>query len=428
MRTALVEMRPEKLTPAHKTGMAAELVCSNSLRSDDPLNAVGLLKREMEALASLVIASARASQVPAGSALAVDRGLFSEAVTCGLAGLNTLTRISGLVTGISRAGEGLRVGLEDGRYVQAARVVIASGPLTADALVAWILEHTRRDTLYFYDSISPIIEQDSINTKIAFRASRYDKGGGLGDYLNCPLSRSQYERFIATVAVAELVPVHDFERAMFFEACLPIEEMVRRGPDTLRFGPMKPVGLVDPSHPDERPYAVVQLRQDNLHGSLYNMVGFQTRMKWGEQKRIFTTIPGLENAEFVRFGSLHRNTYICSPALLNGLFELRDFPGVHFAGQISGCEGYVESAATGLYLGTVLAALLKDKTVPVAPPRTTALGALIHHILTADPENFQPMNVNFGLFSELPGRGPKRLRKEGLVARARADFGVWLSG
>ncbi|MBI4412617.1 MAG: methylenetetrahydrofolate--tRNA-(uracil(54)-C(5))-methyltransferase (FADH(2)-oxidizing) TrmFO [Deltaproteobacteria bacterium] len=423
---ALVEMRPKKMTPAHQTGLAAELVCSNSLRSDDPHNAVGLLKREMELLGSLVIRAAREARVPAGSALAVDRDRFSGAITRGLKELPLISWFENETVDLQSDENGVVVQMDSGQKIRARRALIASGPLTSDSLGQWIKKTTGEAFLYFYDSIAPIVEAESIDLGIAFKASRYQSATRTeGDYINCPMTRAEYENFVEAIARAELAEVHDFDRAKFFEGCLPIEEMVRRGPQTLAFGPMKPVGLVNPHRSTGKPHAVVQLRQDNLHASLYNMVGFQTRMKWPEQGRIFRMIPGLAEAEFVRFGSMHRNTYLCSPVLLNGSFELKQFPGVHLAGQITGCEGYVESAAVGLFCGCLLASLSREEEAQSPPPPTTALGALVHHILKADPDNFQPMNVNFGLFAPLEGKIKKKEKKELFVSRALTDMQAW---
>lgn len=424
---ALVEMRPKKMSPAHHTDLAAEMVCSNSLRSNDVHNAVGLIKEEMGVLDSLMMKAAHEAQVPAGSALAVDRFVFSQWVTQELKNIPNLTWISEEVMGLEHEGEFLSVKFSNGEALLCSRCVIATGPLTSDTLASWICDKTQNESLYFYDSIAPIVEADSIDMTKAFKASRYNKGDAdEGDYINCPLDQKQYDDFIAAIAAAELIEVHDFDKAQFFEGCLPIEEMVRRGPQTLCYGPMKPVGLKNPHAPHSFAAAVVQLRQDNRHASLYNMVGFQTRMKWGEQKRIFRKIPGLENAEFVRFGSMHRNTYLCSPILLGEGLELKNFPGLHFAGQITGCEGYVESAAVGLFVGRHIANRVKIGKDLLTPPATTSLGALIHHILHADPKNYQPMNVNFGLFTALEKRVPKKEKKTHLVARARQDLKKWI--
>lgn len=424
LKVALIEMRPEKSSPAHKTGDDAELVCSNSLRALDVSNAVGLLKEEMASLGSLVIRAAYHARVPAGGALAVDREVFSQFVRAHLDECATLTRVNGEVLSLDQKDGGYEIRLSNDQRITAERVVIATGPLTSDALASWIGEKTGQESLYFYDSIAPIVNRDSIDMKVAFRASRYGKGSEEGDYINCPMNEEQYKGFIQDILAAELIEVKDFDKAQFFEGCLPIEEMVSRGEDTLRYGPLKPVGLTNPHDPENRAYAVVQLRQDNVHGSLYNMVGFQTRMKYPEQTRIFKKIPGLENAEFYRMGSMHRNTYLCSPRLLEEGLQLKAQPGVHFAGQITGCEGYVESAAVGLYLGHVLRHLTKGKTLPM-PPHTTALGALIHHLLHGDPEDYQPMNINWGLFAEIEGFVKKHQRKTKLIGRAAQDFRRW---
>lgn len=427
LSVALIEMRPKKTTPAHQTDRAAEMVCSNSLRSNDVFNAVGLLKHEMSALDSLIIRAAYKSRVPAGSALAVDRDSFSACVTAALESMPAICRIADEVTAITHAKDGLMITTAASGTFKGRHCVIATGPLTSQSLARWILEHTRQEHLYFYDSIAPIVEADSIDTRLAFKAARYDKGDDAdGDYFNCPMTAEQYYQFITAIGQAQLVEVHDFDQARFFEGCLPIEEMVRRGHDTLRFGPMKAVGLRAPDWFKGRLYAVVQLRQDNLHGSLYNMVGFQTRMKWPEQKRIFRMVPGLENAAFVRMGAMHRNTYICSPTLLDNGMELKTLSGVHFAGQITGCEGYVESAAIGLFVGLHLARLLIQKPLLQAPPQTTALGALIHHILHADPDHYQPMNINFGLLAPLEETDSRKFEKRSQwVRRAVADFQKW---
>lgn len=428
----LVEMRPHKLTPAHSTGNPAELVCSNSLRSHDVFNAVGLLKQEMEKLDSLIIKAALLARVPAGSALAVDRDVFSNHVDEGLLSFSNIRRHAGEVVEIGSEGDEILLKMADGSVLRGERVILSTGPLTAEALSSWVSGVTGQEHLYFYDSIAPIVERDSINMNVAFKASRYGKGdaegGGEGDYINCPLNQKQYQDFISAITSAELAEVHDFDRAQFFEGCLPVEVMASRGPETLRFGPMKPVGLTNPHCPEERPHAVVQLRQDNLHATLYNMVGFQTRMKWGEQKRIFRMIPGLEEAEFVRMGSMHRNTYLCSPLTLGPGLELKSRSRIHFAGQITGCEGYVESAATGLFAGRFLAERILKKRDLKAPPPSTALGALLRHILHADPKHYQPMNINFGLFDPLAAKCKKSERKRLLVENAQREFGQWLEG
>lgn len=424
---ALVEMRPHKMTPAHQTGELAELVCSNSLRSGDVNNAVGLLKEEMAYLNSLIIQAANQTKVPAGSALAVDREEFAKVVTHQLQSQSFITRVSGVVQQIESTPDCLEIVLESKDRIACKRCVIATGPLTDDALARWILEQTNQESLYFYDSIAPIVDADSIDMSVAFCANRYDKGEADGDYINCPMTKEQYDGFLKELCKADLAPVHEFDHQKFFEGCLPIEEIARRGPETLCFGPMKPVGLTNPHAPDQRMHAVVQLRQDNRHASLFNMVGFQTRMKIGEQRRVFQMIPGLERAEFVRMGSMHRNTYICSPRLLDDCFQFKKIPNVYFAGQITGCEGYVESAAVGLFVGLRLLALIHDHKNIFLPPQTTALGALCQHVLKADEKNFQPMNINFGLFEPLKESCKKRDKKRIKVLRAREDFKQWMS-
>jgi len=430
----LHEMRPLRVTPAHKTDGLAELVCSNSFRSDDAeTNAVGLLHEEMRRMGSLIMAAADGSQVPAGGALAVDRDGFSAAVTQRLAGHPLLT--------IAR-GEIEELPPEDWDSV-----IVATGPLTSPALAEAIRSLAGEEYLAFFDAIAPIVHRETIDLSKAWFQSRYDKsapGGDGADYINCPLDRDEYARFLGALAEAEKTSFKDWEGSTpYFEGCLPIEVMAERGPDTLRWGPMKPVGLFDP-HRQRRPHAVVQLRQDNALGTLFNMVGFQTKLKHGEQTRIFRTIPGLERAEFARLGGLHRNTFLNSPRLLDGTLRLKAAPRLRFAGQITGCEGYVESAAVGLMAGRFAAAERHGLQVSVPPP-TTAHGALLGHITgghleTADagPRSFQPMNVNFGLFpplAELPQTKPdgSRLRgveksqakKRAICARALADLEHW---
>ncbi len=400
----LHEMRPERPTPAHQTGDFAELVCSNSLRSDDPQHAAGLLKREMEAFGSLVIGAARAAQVPAGSALAVDRERFAGAIT---RALEEHTRIE------VRRGEVTRIPAGD--------VVLATGPLTSEALTRDLQAVLGSEHLYFYDSIAPIVEGESLDLERLFWGSRYGKGGG-EDYLNAPLDREQYLAFHRAVVEAEVAPLRDFEQALFFEGCLPIEEMARRGVDTLRFGPMKPVGLRAPD--GRRPYAVVQLRQENLARTQFNLVGFQSRMKWPEQQRVFRLIPGLERALFVRLGQVHRNTFINSPTHLDSLYRLRRAPQVRLAGQITGVEGYLESAATGLAVALYLA--LERAGRELEPlPATTALGALARHLTESDPRHFQPANINYGLFLPLARELRREERRSALVERARRDLEAW---
>ena len=389
------EMRPVRPTVVHKTGRLAELVCSNSFRGDKLDNAVGLLKEEMRRLGSLVMRAAEGARVPAGAALAVDRDRFAESIT------EALERHP-LVT-IER-GEVASIPPRDGTIS-----LIATGPLTSDALSADIARFVGSKHLYFYDAISPIVLAETLDQARVFRASRWDRslrgaapeggpvtgGENAGDYLNCPFTREEYERFIDAVLAAESATVHDFDRERFFEGCLPIEVMAHRGRDTLRFGPMKPVGLVDP-RTGRVPYAVAQLRQDNLAADHYSLVGFQTQLKWGEQARVLRLIPGLEQAEFVRFGMVHRNTYINAPTVLRPTWQTRERDDLFFAGQVSGVEGYVESAASGLLAGWNAAALVGG-VQPVAAPRTTALGALAHYVSHADPAHYEPTNITFGI-------------------------------
>lgn len=405
-RVRLVEMRPAKKSEAHKTGDFAELVCSNSLRGADLKNAVGLLKEEMRRLGSLVMRSADRNAVPGGGALVVDREGFSKFITEAIRGHPLIEVVNEEVTALDAA--------------PGSPLLIATGPLTSPALAEQIARLTGSESLYFYDSIAPIVEADSVNLDIAFRASRYDKGEA--DYLNCPMNREEYEAFVAALVAAEKVPTKDFERPKFFEGCLPVEVMAERGRDTLAFGPMKPVGLIDP-RTGKRPHAVVQLRQDDLHATLYNMVGFQTRMKYPEQQRVFRMIPGLERAEFVRLGSMHRNTFINAPRLLSPRLELKSRPGIYFAGQMIGVEGYVESAAMGLYAGLVLAEFLPGRELP-APPPDTALGALVRHISLASEQDFQPMNVNFGLM-EIPPPYRRKERRLDLARHALDQLENW---
>jgi methylenetetrahydrofolate--tRNA-(uracil-5-)-methyltransferase len=414
VRVVLHEMRPVRQTDAHATDGLAELVCSNSFRSDDwENNAVGLLHEEMRRASSLILRAADAHKLPAGGALAVDREGFSAAVTHAIT-THPLIEIR-------------REEIEGLPPADWASAIIATGPLTSPALANAIRETTGEDSLSFFDAIAPIVHRESIDTEIAWFQSRYDKkgpGGGDADYLNCPMDEAQYRAFIAALLAGEKTEFKEWEKSTpYFEGCLPIEVMASRGEDTLRFGPMKPVGLADPKN-GRRPYAVVQLRQDNALGSLWNMVGFQTKLKHGEQTRIFRMIPGLENALFARLGGLHRNTFINSPRLLDQQLRLKLRPQIRFAGQITGVEGYVESSAIGLLAGRFAAAELLGEAV-TPPPATTALGALVAHISGgADEKTFQPMNVNFGLFPEIAGRGKDR--KKALSHRALADLDAWL--
>jgi methylenetetrahydrofolate--tRNA-(uracil-5-)-methyltransferase len=416
LRVRLSEMRGGgDTTPAHESDRLAEMVCSNSFRSDDAEhNAVGLLHQEMRALGSLIMRCADEHRVPAGSALAVDREAFA----------NEVTRAIQQHPKIDVVRE--RVDALPGHPT-----IIATGPLTGSGLAQAIAEQTGQDALAFFDAIAPIAHRDSIDMDVAWMAARWDKGGK--DYINCPLDRPQYEDFVAALVAGDKMPFHDWEKdTPYFEGCMPIEVMAERGSETLRHGPMKPVGLDNPhtssaEFPAGRwPYAVVQLRQDNKLGTLWNMVGFQTKLKHGEQVRIFRTIPGLENAEFARLGGIHRNSFINSPRLLDGELRLKSRPNIRFAGQITGCEGYVESAAVGILAARFAAAEFRGERFP-PPPVETALGALLGHITGgADAETFQPMNVNFGLMPPIPGRIRKADRKNLYTDRARAAFERWL--
>jgi methylenetetrahydrofolate--tRNA-(uracil-5-)-methyltransferase len=434
----LHEMRPVRPTEVHKTDRLAELVCSNSFRGDKLDNAVGLLKEEMRRLGSLVMRAADATRVPAGAALAVDRERFAQTIT------DTISRHPRIT--ILRE-EVVRVPDHPSMFP----LVIATGPLTSAALSADVAALVGGDHLYFYDAVSPIVLAETIDHDVVFRASRWGRslrgeGGskglplqepegpacgvddGEGDYLNCPLTREQYEAFYAALTTAESATVHDFEKATFFEGCLPIEVMAHRGADTLRFGPMKPVGLVDP-RTGRTPYAVVQLRQDNIAGDHYSLVGFQTQLKWGEQARVLRMIPGLERAEFVRFGIVHRNTYINGPTVLRPTWQVKSRDDLFFAGQISGVEGYVESAASGLMAGLNAAAVARGEA-PRVPPRETAIGALAHYVSHADPRHYQPTNITFGIMPppDAPGgRRGKADRKAATSERALRALAEWMT-
>jgi methylenetetrahydrofolate--tRNA-(uracil-5-)-methyltransferase len=435
VRVVLHEMRPLRPTAVHKTGRLAELVCSNSFRADKIDNAVGLLKAEMRRLGSLVMRAAEASRVPAGAALAVDRERFSTHVTEAVSSHPLIEVVRDEVTALDMPGH-------------QGPVVVATGPLTSDALSAAIQAFVGHAHLSFYDAISPIVLADTIDPARVFRASRWDRSlrpgdnaparpgadaaagpacgidDGQGDYLNCPFTRDEYDRFYDAVTAAESATVHDFDKETFFEGCLPIEVMAHRGRDTLRFGPMKPVGLTDP-RTGRRPYAVVQLRQDTLAGDHYSLVGFQTQLKWGEQARVLRMIPGLERAEFARFGMVHRNTYINGPTVLRETWQARTRADLLFAGQVSGVEGYVESAASGLHAG-INAARLALGRPPVALPRTTALGALAHYVSHADPAHYQPSNVTFGIMAPLEEPIRDRAKRKAAIAeRALADLDRW---
>ena len=430
----LHEMRPQRGTEAHQTDQLAELVCSNSFRSDDSQsNAVGLLHDEMRRLGSLVMQAADANQVPAGGALAVDREGFAQAVTQRLENHPLIT--------ISREEV---AGPPPDQWDQ---VIIATGPLTSPALADAILAVTNEKALAFFDAIAPIVHRDSINMDVAWFQSRYDKvgpGGNGADYINCPMNKEQYDAFVDALIAGDAVGFKEWEGTPYFDGCLPIEVMAERGRETLRHGPMKPVGLTNPRDPQVKSYAIVQLRQDNKLGTLYNLVGFQTKLKYGEQAQIFKMIPGLENAEFARLGGLHRNTYLNSPALLDPLLRLKAKSQWRFAGQITGCEGYVESASVGLLAGRFAAAERMGQT-PAIPPVTTALGALLNHItgghletIEAGPRSFQPMNINFGLFplptepvkspdgKRLKGPEKTKARKMQITERAKQDLTDWL--
>ncbi len=416
----LHEMRPGRMTPAHATGQLSELVCSNSFRSDDAeTSAIGLLHQEMRRSRSLILGTADAHRVPAGSALAVDRSGFSAAIEAAITGHALIEIRREEITGPPP---------RDWRDV-----IVATGPLTAPALAEALQSLTGADNLAFFDAIAPIVYQDSVDFSKAWYQSRYDKGVG-SDYINCPLTKSEYDALIDALLTAEKMPFRDWERdTPYFEGCLPIEVMAERGRETLAHGPMKPVGLRNPHDGGCRPFAVVQLRQDNAQATLYNIVGFQTKLKHAEQTRVFRTIPALERAEFARLGGLHRNTFVNSPKVLDRSLRLRATPAIRLAGQITGCEGYVESAAIGLLAGRFVAAE-RCGAEPRLPPATTALGALLRH-LTADAsaEMFQPMNINFGLFPPLAEdvAGPRRKngaeRKRAMTARAMADLDAWLS-
>ena len=417
----LHEMRPVRPTAVHKTDRLAELVCSNSFRGDKLDNAVGLLKEEMRRLDSLVMRAAEASRVPAGAALAVDRERFARIVTDAVAGHPLIAIVREEITALPPSTE-------------REPLIVATGPLTSDALSTEIAALVGADHLYFYDAISPIVLAESIDRSRVFRASRWNRSvrgalcgqdDGEGDYLNCPLTREEYERFYDALAAAESATVHDFDKEKFFEGCLPIEVMAHRGRDTLRFGPMKPVGLVDP-RTGRTPYAAVQLRQDNLAGEHFSLVGFQTQIKWGDQARVLRLIPGLEQAEFVRFGMVHRNTYVNGPDVLDATWQVRRRPTLFFAGQMSGVEGYVESAASGLVAGLNAAAMAKGEAFG-APPRTTAIGALAYYVSHADPKHYEPSNVTFGIMPPLADAPRGKLEKKLAIAnRALADLQAWM--
>jgi methylenetetrahydrofolate--tRNA-(uracil-5-)-methyltransferase len=407
-RVTLVEMRPVRTTPAHRTDHLAELVCTNSFKSEDPANAHGLLKREMRALGSVLLSAAARARVPAGVALAVDREIFARSLTELIGGHPNIRIERSEITA-----------LPDGP------AVIATGPLTSDALAASIAALLGDDGLAFFDAIAPVVLAESIDESKVFRASRWGKGEG-DDYINCPLSREEYAAFISALREADTYPGHDWEGTPYFEGCLPIEVMAERGADTLRFGPMKPIGLTDP-HTGRRPWAVVQLRHEDGAGQMWNLVGFQTRLRTGEQRRVFRMIPGLENAEFLRMGSVHRNTYLNFPTRLLPYGAPHARPDLIVAGQLTGVEGYTESAASGILAGINMSRILTGRE-PVVPPPTTMLGALYRYLREARPDSFQPMNSNFGLLEPLsePPRD-KSLRRQKLVELAEREFDAWLA-
>lgn len=399
----LYEMRPVKTSPAHHTEGFAELVCSNSLRAGNIENAVGLLKEEMRQFDSIIMKCADATQVPAGGALAVDRKKFSAMVTKTLEEHPLVTIKREEITEIPTEG----------------RVIIATGPLTSDALGEKIAKLTGSEGFYFYDAAAPIVDAESLDYDKVFAASRYDKGDA--DYLNCPMNKEEYLSFLHELTTAECAQVKEFEKEIYFEGCMPVEIMASRGEDTLRFGPLKPVGLVD-KRTNEESYAVIQLRKENREGTMYNLVGFQTHLKWGEQKRVFRMIPGLENAEFIRFGVMHRNTYINSPELLAPTFQFKPEPRLFFAGQMTGVEGYIESAASGMMAALQVAREVEGKA-PIKFPKTTALGALSLYVSEYEGKNFQPMNVNFGIIESWPARIRNKKEKNALIAnRALEDI------
>jgi len=413
-KVTLYEMKPKKYSEAHKEKGLAELVCSNSLRSNDPGSAPGLLKEEMRMMASLLMEAAEAAKVPAGSALAVDRKAFSDYVTSAIEGNGNITIVREEITEVPLDGDAV--------------TVIATGPLTSDSFAQSIGQLIGEDYLYFYDAIAPIVDVDSIDFDIAFRAARYGKGDD--DYINCPMDEQTYYGFVEELVNAGQIKTKDFEKEIFFEGCMPIEVMASRGKDTLSFGPMKPVGLEDPGT-GKSAFAVIQLRQENKSASMYNIVGFQTRMTYPEQCRVFRMIPGLENAEFLRLGSMHRNTYINSPAHLSATLQMKERPDILFAGQITGVEGYIESAATGILAGINAAKIAEGKPA-VSPPEFTGLGGLLKHVTDTDVKHFQPMHINFGLLppvERVKGKRLKKSEKRAMAAkRAIEIMEEWVNG
>lgn len=408
VKVVLFEMRPTKLTPAHKTDLLAELVCSNSLRSKELTKAVGLLKEELRLLKSLILESALISEVPSGKALAVDRKLFSEYITQKLSSHPNIKIIREELTEIPKD----RI------------VILATGPLTSEAMAKALATLIEVPYLHFYDAISPVVYAETIDWDKVFVADRYGEKVE-GSYVNCPLTKEEYERFWEALIKAEKVPLHPFEDPKYFEGCLPIEVMAERGKETLLYGPMKPVGLVDP-RTGKQPYAVVQLRPENREKTLYNMVGFQTKLKYEEQKRVFRLIPGLEQAEFARLGSIHRNTFVNAPLVLTSTLQLKKSPNVFLAGQLTGVEGYVESTAMGFLAGINAERLMKGKPLLV-PPKETAIGALVHYLVEANPKYFQPMNINWGLFPQLDKKVHKNQKYQLMVERALKALSEWIS-
>lgn len=409
----LVEMRPVKMTPAHQTGYFSELVCSNSFKSQDPSTPAGLLKTEMKALGSLVIQMGELHSVPGGSALAVDRDKYAEAVTKALDNHPLVT-----VERREFSPEEAEKHLANGD-----QVVVATGPLTSEPLAQWLAAQTGRDHLYFYDAVSPVVTAESLDETIIFAQSRYDKGGG-DDYLNCPFTKDEYDAFVTALVAAEQVPLKDFEKPVYFESCKPIEEIAKKGHDSLRFGNFKPVGLTDP-RTDRRPYAALQLRPENREKSLYSLVACQNRLRWGVQKEVLQMVPGLANADFVRLGVIHRNTYIEAPKTLNPFLEFKSKPGLYVAGQLTGVEGYVESAAMGIYVGLCLARKAQGKEL-VAPPRSSGYGSLLSHLMDDTERDFAPMNINWGLLPD-PEDAPRKKddRRAKKIAAAHSAFKDW---
>ncbi|MDD2400829.1 MAG: methylenetetrahydrofolate--tRNA-(uracil(54)-C(5))-methyltransferase (FADH(2)-oxidizing) TrmFO [Clostridia bacterium] len=406
IKVRLYEMRPKKMTPAHHSDLCAELVCSNSLRANNLTNAVGLLKEEMRSLNSLIMGCADSTSVPAGGALAVDRTAFSQMVTQKLINDPLIEIVNQEV-----------VFLPQGEIT-----IVATGPLTSDLLSSELQKITGKNHLYFYDAAAPIVYGDTIDYEKVFWASRYNKG--TADYLNCPMDTNEYERFYQELINAEVHCSKEFEKEIFFEGCMPIEVMAQRGYQTLLYGPLKPVGLFDEKK-NQRPHAVVQLRRDNISGTLFNMVGFQTHLKWGEQKRVFRMIPGLENAEFARYGIMHRNTFINSPQVLKSTTQLKGYPYIFIAGQLSGVEGYVESTSSGLVAGINASRLYKDRELLV-PPRESAIGSLMYYITETQSDNFQPMNITFGLMPSCNAKVKDKAERKSIVAKRALDvISVW---